>query len=88
MSAIWVVVPVRGILAGKSRLGSVLDGDQRAALNRRLLATTLDAVARWQGGLDRCIVVSPCGETPTTGNRRRSSQRRIAATARIGAMLT
>ena len=61
-AALWTVLPVRGIAAGKSRLVAVLDAAGRAALNRRLLETTLDAVARHAGGLRQCIVVSPCAE--------------------------
>ncbi len=61
-AALWTVLPVRGIATGKSRLGTALDAAGRAALNRRLLETTLDAVASSAGGLRRCIVVSPCAE--------------------------
>lgn len=61
-AALWTLLPVRGIAAGKSRLGAVLDPAGRAALNRRLLENTLDAVACSAGGLRRCIVVSPCAE--------------------------
>lgn len=58
----WTLVPIRGIASGKSRLQSVLDSGQRAALNRQLLAHTLAAIERWRGDLAQCLVVSPCEE--------------------------
>jgi 2-phospho-L-lactate guanylyltransferase len=58
----WTLVPIRGIANGKSRLQSVLDSGQRAALNRQLLAHTLAAIERWRGDLAQCLVVSPCEE--------------------------
>lgn len=57
---LWTVVPVRGLAAGKSRLASVLDAAERAALNRELLMRTLAVVSEWCGAPQRCIVVSPC----------------------------
>jgi 2-phospho-L-lactate/phosphoenolpyruvate guanylyltransferase len=38
---IWAIVPVKPLLVGKSRLGSVLSGEERARLNRMLLERTL-----------------------------------------------
>lgn len=61
-SSWWVLLPVHGISAGKSRLAGVLDETARAALNRHLLAHTLEVIAAWQGGLAQCLVVSPCAE--------------------------
>ena len=60
MTEPWVIVPVRGIASGKSRLAPALDGESRAAFNEWLLAHTLDAVREWRGGLDSCLVVSAC----------------------------
>jgi 2-phospho-L-lactate guanylyltransferase len=57
---IWSIVPVRGEASGKSRLAVVLDRGERMRFNRSALARTLAALAQWQGGLARCIVVSPC----------------------------
>jgi 2-phospho-L-lactate guanylyltransferase len=57
---LWTVVPMRGLVAGKSRLAPVLDAAERAALNRELLARTLAIVSKWCGAPQRCIVVSPC----------------------------
>ena len=61
-SRLWVVVPIRGLASGKSRLSTVLDPAARRQLNRRLLSLTLKALGQWRGGLDRCLVVSPCPE--------------------------
>lgn len=57
---VWIVVPVRGLAAGKSRLASVLDAAERVALNRELLMRTLAVISEWCGAPQRCIVVSPC----------------------------
>jgi 2-phospho-L-lactate guanylyltransferase len=59
----WIILPVRGEAAGKSRLAAVLDPVERMRLNRRLLRRTLNAIEVWQGGLAHCIVVSPCSRT-------------------------
>jgi len=59
----WIVLPVRGIAQGKSRLADTLDAVERARLNRWLLRHTLRVYARWHGSLDRCIVVSACART-------------------------
>jgi len=40
--ALWAIVPVKPLRRGKSRLATVLSQDERADLNRRLLAHTLD----------------------------------------------
>lgn len=55
-----VLIPVRGLGGGKSRLSAVLDRGQRWRLNRALLERTLGVVIRWLGEPARCIVVSPC----------------------------
>jgi 2-phospho-L-lactate guanylyltransferase len=55
-----VVLPVRGIGAGKTRLAGTLDAIERVRLNRYLLLRTLDVLGHWLGGLERCLVVSPC----------------------------
>jgi 2-phospho-L-lactate/phosphoenolpyruvate guanylyltransferase len=60
---LWVIVPHRGVNAGKSRLASVLTDVARGKLNRWLLARTLGVVAAWQGNARRCVVVSPCEVT-------------------------
>ena len=60
MSEPFVVVPVRGIAAGKSRLAPVLDDNSRAAFTEWLLAHTLAALREWRGGLEACVMVSAC----------------------------
>lgn len=58
-----VIVPHRGVNAGKSRLSAVLTDVARGKLNRWLLARTVEVVAQWQGDARRCVVVSPCEVT-------------------------
>ena len=41
---LWAIVPVKPIIIGKSRLGSVLTSDERARLNRMLLERTLEVI--------------------------------------------
>ncbi len=63
---LYVIVPHRGVNAGKSRLSAVLSDVARGKLNRWLLARTLGVVTQWLGdvhGAQRCIVVSPCEVT-------------------------
>jgi 2-phospho-L-lactate guanylyltransferase len=55
-----IVLPVRGLAAGKSRLSTVLDSAQREALNRWLLERTLGVLSAWRGSLETCVVVSAC----------------------------
>jgi 2-phospho-L-lactate/phosphoenolpyruvate guanylyltransferase len=42
---LWAIVPVKPLRVGKSRLSGVLSQDERADLNRRLLAHTLETLA-------------------------------------------
>ena len=58
-----VIVPHRGVNAGKSRLSAVLNDVARGKLNRWLLARTLSVVTQWLGDAQRCVVVSPCEVT-------------------------
>lgn len=60
---LWVIVPHRGVNAGKSRLAAVLNEIARGKLNRWLLARTLQVVSTWLGSPQRCVVVSPCEVT-------------------------
>ena len=66
----WIILPVRGEAAGKSRLAGVLDPVERMRLNRSLLRRTLDAIEAWQGSLAHCIVVSPCARTRAAARAR------------------
>jgi 2-phospho-L-lactate guanylyltransferase len=58
-----VIVPHRGVNAGKSRLSTVLTDVARGKLNRWLLARTVGVVTAWLGDAQRCVVVSPCEVT-------------------------
>lgn len=58
-----VIVPHRGVNAGKSRLSAVLTDVARGKLNRWLLTRTIGVVSAWLGDAQRCVVVSPCEVT-------------------------
>ena len=47
LSAVHVVVPLRGIESGKSRLGQALAAEEREVLVLGLLGRTLDVLAAW-----------------------------------------
>lgn len=47
LSNVHVVVPLRGIDSGKSRLGQALDAEERGVLVMGLLARTLEVLAAW-----------------------------------------
>jgi 2-phospho-L-lactate/phosphoenolpyruvate guanylyltransferase len=54
---IWAIVPVKPLVIGKSRLGSVLSGEERARLSRMLLERTL-GVLKDSPSIDGSLVVS------------------------------
>jgi 2-phospho-L-lactate guanylyltransferase len=58
----WLVVPVKSLRRGKSRLAPALDAGERFALSQLLLLRTLRQAQRFPG-LDRTLVVSGCEET-------------------------
>ena len=58
-----VVIPHRGVYAGKTRLRGVLSDAARSELNRWLLTRTLRVVNAWLTDMRRCVVVSPCAST-------------------------
>ena len=58
----WLIIPVKSVRDGKTRLASALDLVQRRAFMDRLLVHTLKQAAAFPG-LDRTLVVSACGET-------------------------
>jgi 2-phospho-L-lactate guanylyltransferase len=62
MKDMWVVLPVRGMSRGKTRLAPALDESARVRLNRWLFLRTLDVIRQWRGDLARCVVVSRCPE--------------------------
>src|SRR5262245_35267551 len=54
----WVVVPLRGLEAAKSRLGGQLDAEERLDLVTGLLERTI-AAAVATPGIDHVLLVSP-----------------------------
>ena len=61
MSAPWLVLPVKSIADGKSRLADHLAPATRRAVNVELLARSLTLAARYPG-LPRTVVVSHCAD--------------------------
>jgi len=57
--SLWLVVPVKSLRDGKSRLASALEPGRRAALVEQLLVHTLEQGAQFPG-LQRTLVVSAC----------------------------
>ncbi len=55
--SLWVIVPVKPLPLGKSRLASVLSDEERVVLNRCLLVHTLETLKR-SAGIERVLVVS------------------------------
>jgi 2-phospho-L-lactate guanylyltransferase len=49
LSSVHVIVPVRGLGVGKSRLGEALDAEERAALVCGLLLETVSVLGVWSG---------------------------------------
>ncbi len=64
----WLVIPLRSLARGKSRLGEVLDGDERRRLNARFLDHLLHEAAGWPG-LPSTVVVSGCDEVLARARR-------------------
>ncbi|MGD9091801.1 MAG: 2-phospho-L-lactate guanylyltransferase [Anaerolineales bacterium] len=54
---LWAIVPVKPLRRGKSRLSGVLSEDERADLNRQLLAHTVDTLAAISE-IEQVLVVS------------------------------
>ena len=66
----WVVLPIRGIAVGKTRLAPKLDEAARKRLNRWLVERTFDVIAAWRGSLARCVVVSRDAEVHAMASAR------------------
>jgi 2-phospho-L-lactate guanylyltransferase len=69
LSVLHVIVPLRGVDSGKSRLGQALDAEERGALVLGLLARTLDILAAWPQA-QRVYLVT--GDEPTAELVRRA----------------
>lgn len=54
---LWAVVPVKPLRRGKSRLSGVLNEEERASLNRKLLAHTIDTLVEIPE-LEQVLVIS------------------------------
>lgn len=54
---LWAIVPVKPLQRGKSRLSEVLTQDERADLNRRLLAHTLETLSAI-ADIEQVLVIS------------------------------
>lgn len=57
----WVLIPIRGLQAGKSRLSAVFSRQERAAFNELLLRHVI-AAASAAFGPERTVVVSACDQ--------------------------
>ncbi len=62
--SVWLVVPMKSLREGKSRLAPALDPMRRRAFLERLLLRTLERAAQFPG-LERTLLVSGCSETRT-----------------------
>jgi 2-phospho-L-lactate guanylyltransferase len=57
----WLLIPVKSLRTGKSRLGAVLADDARRALNEFFLRRMLEAARRYPGR-ERTAVISDCDD--------------------------
>ncbi len=69
LQRLMVIVPHRGVNAGKSRLSPLLGDVARGRLNRWLLERTVRVVRTWLGDAQRCLVISPCEITRALSRR-------------------
>jgi 2-phospho-L-lactate/phosphoenolpyruvate guanylyltransferase len=67
--SVCLVLPLKSLREGKTRLSSALDADERAALIERLLAHVLDQAAVFPG-LQHTILVSPSEEARARAEQR------------------
>ncbi|MBM3406412.1 MAG: 2-phospho-L-lactate guanylyltransferase [Betaproteobacteria bacterium] len=57
--SLWLIIPIRGLASGKSRLADILSPLERKQFNTACLDRALDAFSQTQGTPARSIVVSP-----------------------------
>lgn len=55
--SLWAIVPVKPLRRGKSRLSEIMTEDERAALSRRMLVSTVEILKQVRG-IDHILVVS------------------------------
>lgn len=60
--SVWLVLPMKSLLDGKSRLAPALNLVQRRALLERMFEHTLDQATSFPG-LEKTLVVTGCNET-------------------------
>ena len=65
--SVWLVVPVKSLRDGKSRLAPALGPAERCALIERLLVRTLEQAAHFPG-LGRTLLISSCEEARARAN--------------------
>jgi len=54
----WIIIPIKGLSSGKTRLSNFLTDLQRVELNSQLLSRTLGVIKGVEGNLNHCLVVS------------------------------
>ena len=59
--SVWLVLPMKSLREGKTRLAPVLDITQRQALLERMFRHTLEQAALFPG-LDRTLVITRCAD--------------------------
>lgn len=60
--SLWLVIPTRGLAAGKTRLSSILSPGERIEFNTLSLSSVMSAFESLPASLRRCIVVSPSAD--------------------------
>jgi 2-phospho-L-lactate guanylyltransferase len=66
---LYVVLTSRGVALSKGRLANAMTIDERVALNRWLVDRTLTVIASFLIRMERCVVVTACGEVLGMANR-------------------
>lgn len=66
----WTIVPIRGLVTGKSRLAALLTEEERLSLNADLFERALAAVVAMDGSAARCIVASAGADALDLARRR------------------
>jgi 2-phospho-L-lactate/phosphoenolpyruvate guanylyltransferase len=67
--SVWLVLPIKSLRHGKTRLASALDPHERAALLRRLFVHALDRAAEFPGA-SRTLVATGCPEAEAVARGR------------------
>ena len=78
--SLWLVIPSRGLSAGKTRLTSVLSARERIEFNTFCINGVMSAFEAVSGSLRQCIVISPSDDAHALA-RARGAQPLADATA-------